>query len=193
MTDAERIERLNAVLEGTGATVTDPYTIWATESQLSDQHVSLLADWADLSFFIADATQITNASLDTICSFRRLTSLSIGYNAITSDALATCDFPPEIENLGLSLIPLNDAAVSRILLCNEISVLNLNDCQLSLYSLSRLAQLPQLMALEALRADSNPETSRVLSEKHPQLLLRLSDGLWRGGVCKRKPFPEERA
>ena len=193
MTEAERIERLTAVLHGTGATVNDAFGIWALDSELSDYHIAELADWADLQFLIADSTPITDASLPSICRFHRLTDLSIGGTAITSVSLADCHLPTEVENLGLAGIPLTDQAVSSVCLCSNISALNVNFCNLSRDGLAALSRLPCLSTIEALGADLTAETGRTLSTRHPNVLFRLRDGLWQNGECRRPPFPNEMA
>lgn len=193
MIEAERIDRLTTVLQGTGATVNDAFGIWALDSELSDNHISELADWADLQYLIADSTHITDASLASICCFHRLTDLSIGGNAISSAALADCDLPTEIENLGLGGISLTNHAVSSVCQCSRISALNVNYCNLSRNALAALARLPRLRTIEALGADSTAETGRTLSARHPNVLFRLRDGLWQNGECRRLPFPNETA
>lgn len=193
MTEDERIARLKTVLGGTGASVNDAFGIWALHSDLSDEHIARLTDWADLQFLVADSTRITDASVPLIMSFVRLTHLSIGGNKITSTALAACTLPIQISTLGLGGIPLNEDAVSTVLRCTEITALNVNYCQLSPDSLAKLARLPKLRTIEALGADSKLETSRLLSERHPGVLFRLRDGLWQHGKCLRPPFPSEMA
>jgi len=191
MTEAERIDRLTTVLQGTGATVNDAFGIWALGSSLSDHHISELADWADLQYLVADSTRITDASLPSIRRFHRLIDLSIGNNAFTGAALAACELPPQIENLGLGGIPLSDDAVSSVCQCSSITALNVNYCNLSSDALAELARLPKLRTIEALGAASRPETSKSLSRRHPMVLFRLRDGLWQNGECRRPPFPSE--
>lgn len=193
MTEAERIARLTTVLDGTGAKVNDAFGIWALDSDLCDEHISDLADWANLQYLVADSTRITDVSIPLIMNFDRLTDLSIGRNAITSRALAACAFPSGILSLGLGGIPLGDDAVSNVSRCSEINALNVNHCELSFEALAELARLPKLRSIEALGADSTTETSRVLSERHPRVLFRLRDGVWQNGKCLRAPFPSETA
>jgi hypothetical protein len=193
MDDAERIRRLRSVLEGTGAVVNEAFGIWALESRLTDEHIQQLKGWADLLSLVAGGTRITDASLDTICSFRRLTDLSIHGTVITSTGLAACDLPPAIQILGLASIALSDDAIEAICRCDKIFALNVNHCNLSEPALFRLAQLPSLRSIEALGAESTPETSKLLSNKYPTTLFRLRDGVWKAGECRRLPFPSERA
>lgn len=191
MTDAERIHRLSELLAGSGATVTGPFSIWALECEFSDRHLLGMSDWADLETLVAARTQITDVSLDAICGFDRLTDLTIGDNAITGSAIAACTLPETLQTLGLYSIPLDDAAVDRVMCCREIHALNLNHCHLSEKSLFRVAGLPQLQALEALGAESTPEMSQQLSQDYPQVLFRLPHGVWKAGACQRPPFPGE--
>jgi|GEM_PF-1853959 len=191
MNEAQRIERLTKVLNGSGATVSHAFGIWALNTELSDDHISQLAGWADLDYLIAGSTKLTNASLTTICSFQRLTDLSIGNTAITGDAIACSGLPEAVQSLGLQSIPLPDGAIDKLLKCCDISVLNVNRCNLSASSLTRIAELPRLQILEALGTHTTPESSRTLSRQYPQVLFRLRDGLWQDGICKRRPFPRE--
>jgi hypothetical protein len=191
MTDAERIERLTAALQGSGTTVNDAFGIWALNSDLSDHHIAALAGWADLQFLVADSTRLTDASVSLIAGFHRLNVLSFGGNAITSNALATIRLPDQISTLGLYGIPLTDEAVATVSRCSAITGLNVNHCKLSRDGLAELATLPKLRSIEALGADSTPETSRALSERHPKVLFRLRDGLWQHGKCLRPPVPGE--
>jgi len=193
MTEDERIDRLTKVLEGTGATVNDAFGIWALNSQLADHHIAQLGGWADLQYFMASGTRITDASLSTICSFRNLTSLCIGGNAVTANVLANCDLPPALDSLGQAAIPLNDDAVASVCRCSEITALSVNWCSLSSEALSRLSALPKLKVIEALGADSTLDSSKMLSKQYPNVLFLLRDGLWRNGECRRPPFPHERA
>lgn len=191
MTDDERIERLNAVIHGTGATVNDAFGLWATHSELSDHHIAELAGWADLEFLIANSTKITDASIPSICTFRRLTDLSIGGNAITSKALITNHLPNQIEVLELCGILLTDEAVDAVSRCNQISDLCANDCELSRDAVASLAELPNLRVIEARDANATPEDSRNLSAKHPHDFFVLRDGLWHNGECRRKALSRE--
>ncbi len=193
MTESERIDRLTAVLEGTGATVNDAFGIWAFESQLADVHIAELAGWADLQFLVAGSSLITDSSVDAICGFRRLTDLDIGGTAITGSTLANSDLPPSLQSLGVALIQLGDLAVEPILRCPEITELNVNYCDLPTDALFRLAKLPRLRVMEAVGADTTPKSSKLLSQEHPGTLFRLSDGVWQAGVCRRPSFPSERA
>ena len=192
MTEAERLERLNAVIAGTGATVNDAYGIWALYSTLADSHIEQLAGWADLEYLVAGSSKITDASLGAICGFRRLTDLCIGGNAISGAALAKCDLPSTIQSLGLAAIELGDDAISAVVRCVNITVLNVNHCNLSEESLVRVAKLPRLQILEALGAKSTLKSSRAISLQHPAVLFRLRDGVWQAGECRRQPFPSER-
>lgn len=191
MTEAERITRLTTVLAGTGATVNDAFGIWALYSDFSDAHIAAITDWADLQFLVADSTRITDASVALIMCFLRLKHLSISGNKITSAALAACTLPIHISTLGLGGIRLEDDAVSTVLRCTEITSLNVNYCHLSSDALAELATLPKLKIVEALGNGSELETGRVLSERHPAVLFRLRDGLWRQGKCLRPPLPNE--
>jgi Leucine-rich repeat (LRR) protein len=193
MTESERIARLTAVLHGTGATVNDAFGIWALHSDLSDKHIAELAGWADLQYLVADSTRITDASIPVILGFTRLTDLSIGGNIIASSTLSTCTLPSEISNLGLGGIPLTDEDVSTISRCSEITALNVNYCQLSSIALEELARLPKLRSIEALGADSTLEMTKHLSERHPDVLFRLREGVWQHGKRLRPPFPSEMA
>lgn len=188
MTRKERIKRLKAVLHGTGASVTYPFGIWALNSRLNDSHISALSGWADLEYLFAGSTLITDDSLEVICNFRRLTDLSIGDTAITGEAIASLFLPPAVENLGLGAIPLCDDAVSTICRCSKIATLFVNNCGLSFDALAELSRLPNLRVIEAIGVDSGPDGSRTLSQRHPDVLYNLSDGLWKNGVCRRPPL-----
>jgi hypothetical protein len=193
MNEVERIERLTALLQGTGSTLVNPYCICAFDSELADHHIAQLAEWADLRSLLASRTRITDASVNNICRFRNLTDLCIGQNAITDGALANCDLPLTIESLGVYSIRLTDDAVASICRCVGITALNVNHCSLSRDALDRLSALPNLHSIEALGADSTPDTSKLLSRKHPHVLFRLRDGLWQDGQCRRQPSHFEQA
>lgn len=193
MNEVERINRLTEVLKGTGSTVINAFRIDAFDSELTDDHIAQMTEWADLEFLLASRTQITDASVNNICRFRNLTCLFIGGNAINSTALANCDLPPTIEDLCLSSISLADDAIEKISRCVGISTLNVNHCNLSRYSLERLSGLPNLEIIEALGADSTPATSKLLSERYPKVFFRLRDGLWQDGQCRRQPSRFEQA
>lgn len=193
MTEDERIGRLTSILEGTGAKAINAFGIWALDSQLADHHMAQLAGWADLRYLVAGSCKITDASMGSICGFRNLTDLSIGGNTIFSTSLASSDLPPAIRSLGLYSITLADDAVESLCRCHNLTVLNVNHCNLSRRALTRLSDLPNLRVIEALGADSTPDTARILSRRHPKILFRLRDGLWQNGECRRPPFPGERA
>lgn len=191
MTDDERIERLTSVLAGTGAIINDAYRIWALDTNLADRHVQELEGWADLRFLMAGSTLISDASIQIICSFRNLTNLCISNTEVTGECIASSDLPTSLKSLGLAGISLDNRAVASVCRCVELNVVNVNHCKLTKESLFVLAALPNLRGLEAIGADSTAESSRMLSEKYPGVLLRLRDGLWEAGQCLRKPFPSE--
>jgi hypothetical protein len=193
MNEAERINRLTEVLKGTGSTVIHAFRINALDSELADHHIAQMTDWAELEFLLASRTKITDASVNNICRFRNLTCLCIGGNAITSSALADCDLPRAIEDLGLYSISLADDAIAKISRCVGIRTLNVNHCNLSNYSLERLSGLSNLEVIEALGADSTPATSKLLSNRYPKVLFRLRDGVWQDGQCRRQPSRFEQA
>jgi ABC-type Fe2+-enterobactin transport system substrate-binding protein len=83
--------------------------------------------------------------------------------------------------------------VSTISRCSEITALNVNYCQLSSIALEELARLPKLRSIEALGADSTLEMTKHLSERHPDVLFRLREGVWQHGKRLRPPFPSEMA
>ncbi len=186
MDAAKRLERLQFVLEGTGAKANDAYGIWAAYSSLSDQHIEALDDWADLEYLVANDCRITDHGFGIICRFKRLQTLGISATAITHLALVGADWPPALQSLGLAGLPLNDDAVAGISRLAELSDMSINYTNVTDVGFEQLARLPRLRSIEVFNTAVTFESAQHLSNEIPELIIRHTSGVLRGGKFARR-------
>lgn len=184
MDDSRRTERLASALAGSGASVANAFGVWAHETAFSDRHLEQLDGWADLRYLVADGSRITDYGLPFVCRFRHLEFLSIGNTAITARAIAEADLPPTLQTFGIYGIEMPDFAVAQIVQCRKLVAVNANNCSLAAEAVAALASLPMLRCLEAMGSATTAAQHAEISAQHPEALLRLDDGLWRGGTCR---------
>jgi hypothetical protein len=183
--DKQRTQRLVHTLNGTGATINDPYQVWAVGGTVTDAHLFVLADWADLLHLVLAGCPITNQPLPAISRFQRLESLDIGGTMITSTGVAQAELPKSLTALGLSGIDLTEEAIAHITTLPCLRALNCNDCGLSLDDFSRLVAIPTLSSIEAVECPIDDESAAEMSRRTPEVLMNVDSGVWKAGTVHR--------
>jgi len=187
MTDAENLARLVSVLDGTGARVNAAYQVCALDTDVTDEHIEHMADWADLEHLMLSGSLVTDRCLPAIATFDRLVSLDIGGTAITSPGLANATLPQSLRDVGVYDVQLDDSAVGSIASLPNLRMLNCNGCNLSFDALLQLLVVPTVRAVEALGADIPDAYAEDFTLARPGLLLRLDSGVWKNGNVRRPP------
>lgn len=180
MTDMELVAKLEEALSGSGCRVEGPHQVWAVGSQLTDEHVSKLEGWAQLEYFVADETSITDASLPILGSFP-LEELSLGDTKVTADGILGTAWPNSLLEFSFCGIDFKGKDISPLLEFKSLTDINANYCGLSEDDVRQLAQLPNLGSLEAFGAKISKEVAIELSTEFSDVLFRFDDGVWAGG------------
>ena len=186
MNDAQRIDRLSQALNGTGATVNGPFSVWGRHTAVTDAHLHDLGGWADLEPLVLSGCPITDDVLPAICQFQRLQSLDIGGTKISSDGISSADLPKSIAGLGLSQVRLTDGAAGQIAMLPNLRSLNCNHCDLSTDAFMRFVAVPGLRSLEAIGCSIPDEIAEEITLSTPVIHVRLDSGIWKAGIVQRR-------